>query len=92
VESENAVRERKFENREDEEFVSSLQDRYGPLMGGEYLVKALGYSNSKALRQARLQNRLGVRVFSVPNRRGTFALTRDVAAWLSKIRKEEPIY
>lgn len=54
-------------------------------------MKALGYSNSKALRQARLQKRLGVRVFSVPNRKGAFALTRDVAAWLSKIGKEEPM-
>ena len=60
-------------------------------MGGACLVKALGYSNSKALRQARLQKRLGVRVFSVPNRKGAFALTRDVAAWLSKIGKEEPM-
>lgn len=76
------------DDQDDAEFLSGLLDRYGPLMGGANLVKALGFTNSKALRQARLQNRLGVRVFSVPHRKGAYAHTRDVAAWLSQIRKE----
>ena len=71
------------------EILSDLMDLYGPLMGRDDLVKVLGYSNGKALRQARLQNRLGVRVFALPNRRGAFAFTRDVAAWLSNVSREE---
>lgn len=77
------------DDQESAAFLSDLLDRYGPLMGGADLVNALGYSNSKALRQARLQNRLGVRVFSVPHRKGAYANTRDVAAWLLEIGREE---
>lgn len=72
------------------DFLSVLMDRYGPLMGGADLMKALGYSNSKAFRQARLQNRLGIHVFSIPRRKGPYAHTHDVAAWLSEIGKAKP--
>jgi hypothetical protein len=28
---------------------------------------------------------LGVRVFSIPDRKGKYALTRDIAEWLDKL-------
>jgi hypothetical protein len=62
-----------------------LVTRYGPMIGGAELMKALGYSNGQAFRQAYRSNRLGVRVFNIPARQGKFALTIDVADWLVSV-------
>lgn len=62
-----------------------LVARYGPMIGGTELMKALGYSNGQAFRQAHRSNRLGVRVFNIPARQGKFALTTDVADWLVSV-------
>lgn len=56
--------------------------RHGPLLSGPELVRALGFRNAAALRQARHRGHLAVRVFSLPNRKGPFAMTSDVADWL----------
>jgi len=55
---------------------------YGPLLSGESLVQALGFRNAAALRQAKRRRRLGVALFTAPHRRGSFALTIDVADWI----------
>ncbi|PZU47452.1 MAG: hypothetical protein DI568_09630 [Sphingomonas sp.] len=55
---------------------------YGPVIGGSDLVRALGYSNAAAFRQARRQGRVGLNIFNLPARRGSFALSADVADWL----------
>ena len=60
-----------------------LLAQYGPLLGGSALHQALGFSSAASMRQAALRNQVGVRLFSITNRRGKFALTSDVAQWLA---------
>jgi hypothetical protein len=60
-----------------------LLERYGPLLSGAALHQALGFPSAGAMRQAAIRNQVGVRLFSIANRRGKFALTRDVAQWLA---------
>ncbi len=65
-----------------------LLARYGaPLLGGDDLRSALGYPSVEALRQAIARGTVPVPVFAVEHRRGKFALTKDVAAWLAKLRQ-----
>ena len=71
-----------------EEVASELISTYGPLMSGEDLWKTIGFTSAAAFRQARAQERLEIKVFSLPNRRGTFAFTRHVADWLKKLAQE----
>lgn len=64
-----------------------LRARYGsPLIGGEDLRRVLGYASREAMRQAVARGTIPVPVFDVPNRRGKFALTRDVSGWLAQLR------
>lgn len=65
-----------------------LLARYGsPLLGGDDLRSVLGYPSVEALRQAICRGTVPVPVFAVEHRRGKFALTKDVAAWLAKLRQ-----
>lgn len=61
---------------------ASLTRTLGALIGGATLTRMLGYPTQAAFRKALSRNRLPVRVFNVEGRRGRFALTRDLAAWL----------
>ena len=63
-----------------------LEQLHGPLLGGMKLVAALGHANAASLRQARRRGRVPVPLFSLPQRRGYFALTRDIADWLAEAR------
>jgi hypothetical protein len=67
--------------------------RHGPLLTGHELFQSLGFRNAAAFRQARLRGHVDVPVFSLPNRKGVFAKTRDIAAWLdivaTQVRKED---
>lgn len=66
-----------------------LSERYGSsLLGGEALRKALGYPSNEALRQAFSRGTVPVPVFTIAHRRGKFALVKDVAAWLARVRKD----
>ena len=64
------------------DFVALMLAEYGPLLSGDVLVNALGFPTSAAFWQARRCGRVQVRTFRIEGRRGTFALTSDVAAWL----------
>lgn len=64
-----------------------LVERYGPVLGSSKLIKALGYSTGDAFRQAITRKTVPVPIFRMPNRRGHFALARDVAKWLAKQRQ-----
>ena len=66
---------------------NTLWAENGPLISGEDLWRTLGFKNSAAFRQAKSNGRLEVRVFSLPNRRGTFAFTKDVTEWLNNLEK-----
>lgn len=64
----------------------SMLRLHGPLLGGDALIAALGHRTAASLRQARRRGQVDVPLFMVPNRRGWFALTQDVADWLADIR------
>ena len=66
------------------ELRETLLRLHGPLLGGEPLAAALGHRSVASLRQARRRGQVMVPLFTVPNRRGWFALTLDV--WLSATR------
>ena len=61
-----------------------LLARHGPVLGGDDLARALGYRSQAAFRQARRRGQVDIALFSLPNRRGVFALTWVVATWLAR--------
>jgi len=63
-----------------------LTSQHGPMMAGENLRIALGYPSKDAFRQAIARKTVPIPVFDIEKRRGKFALTKDVAAWLSAQR------
>lgn len=63
-----------------------LFDRYGPLIMDEALRIALGYKSSDAFRKALTRKTVPIPVFSLKNRRGKYALVKDVAMWLTQQR------
>lgn len=63
---------------------NKLYELHGPMMTGDMLYKALGYTTADAFRQAVSRKTVPVEVFSIPRRRGTFALTKDVAKWIAE--------
>lgn len=70
-------------NRPPEE---ALLRENGPLISNERLWRALGFTTGAAFRKAKSRGLLAVEVFDVENRRGTFAFTRDVEAWLADLK------
>lgn len=64
-----------------------LTDRFGPVLASAELTLVLGYSTPGAFRQSVVRRTVPVPVFRMPNRRGHFALTRDVAHWLAMQRQ-----
>ena len=80
-------------NKEQQDSLTCVQqymiDKHGLLMSGKTLWCALGFENSQSFRKARSQGRIGVEVFSIPKRRGSFALTVDVASWIENLNKQE---
>ncbi len=68
------------------EKVPQLVHSFGPLIGGMDLAKVLGFRNQPAFRQAVYRGRIPIRLFSIPGRRGKFAMTTDVDAWLTELQ------
>lgn len=64
-----------------------LMGRYGPLISNEDLRVVLGYVSMDAFRQALVRKTMPIPVFPLPNRRGKYALVKDVAGWLSLQRE-----
>jgi len=60
---------------------------YGPMLTGDSLRQALGYSTMDALRQAIFRKTIPIPLFQLENRRGRFALVKDVASWLAEERE-----
>ncbi|MBN7827373.1 hypothetical protein [Bowmanella dokdonensis] len=65
---------------------SELIEKYGHLIGGKDLQRALGYRSGDAFRQAVSRDKVPVPIFPIENRRGRFALACDIAKWLVKQR------
>ncbi|MFW9082548.1 hypothetical protein ACOI9X_25220 [Pseudomonas sp. P2757] len=68
------------------ELESDLKDRYGLMVGGSALWRELGYTTYDAFRKAKQRGRIEVPLFEVPNRRGFFALSKEVACWIAAQR------
>lgn len=64
-----------------------LLERHGPMMSDDALRIALGYRSMDAFRQSLVRKTVPIPVFSLENRRGKFALVKDVATWLSQQRE-----
>ena len=75
---------------EEEKLRHELEDDllrlYGPLIPSEELWKVLGYQSKGAFRQAITRKRVPVPLFGIEYRRGKFALSKDVAAFLAAKR------
>jgi hypothetical protein len=63
-----------------------LSRQYGSLLASADLVKVLGYRSSAAFRQAMVRGTVPVPLFTIPHRRGHFALALEVAAWMCRQR------
>lgn len=70
-----------------EQLYEDLRARNGPILGGADLAQAMGYRSLAAFRQARRRGQVEVVLFTLPNRRGVFALGLDVARWLADARQ-----
>jgi hypothetical protein len=75
-------------NNEDVETLAESIERelyrdIGPLLFGTKLYTALGFPSAQAFRQACSRKTMSVSVFNIENRRGKFALSRDIAKWLA---------
>jgi hypothetical protein len=64
-----------------------LAGRYGPMISNDNLRLALGYPSKEAFRQALSRKTIPVPIFEIENRRGKFALTKDIASWLAAQRE-----
>jgi hypothetical protein len=63
--------------------LDDLLRRWGPLLQGDALRRALGFSTMAALRQAITRGTTPVPLFKIDGRRGRYALTWTVAHWLA---------
>lgn len=72
------------------ELEQQLTTRYGVMLGSKDLWRELGFRSPSAFRQALVRGTLDVPVFEVQNRRGRFALAKDVAAWVAHQRMCAP--
>ena len=63
-----------------------LSRQYGSLLASADLVKVLGYRSPGAFRQAMVRGTVPVPLFTIPHRRGHFALALEVAAWMCRQR------
>lgn len=59
---------------------------YGPVLTGDALLKTLGYISKEAFKQSMVRNTVPVPIFRIDNRRGHYALTKDVAHFLAESR------
>lgn len=66
----------------------ALMTKHGPLMSGAALWRSLGFRSAAAFRKARSRDQVSVHVFRVPDRRGAYAFTRDVAEWLTDLESQ----
>lgn len=65
-----------------------LTAQHGPMMTGEPLRIALGFPSKESFRQAFARKTTPIPIFTLERRRGKFALTKDVAAWLALQRDQ----
>lgn len=62
-----------------------LLEEYGPLVSGRNLYLALGFKSYGAFRLANERHEIPIKVFKLPNRKGWYALSSDLALWLASL-------
>ena len=72
------------------EIREGLLRRHGELLTGKTLQRCLGFGSVRSFQRAVIEGTLPVVTFTLPGRRGRFARTRDVAAWLATLGKPLP--
>jgi hypothetical protein len=68
------------------ELEKDLTTKYGVILSSSVLVQILGYSNPEAFRQSLSRKTIPIPIFKIQNRRGHFALAKDVAMWIAQCR------
>lgn len=56
---------------------------HGELIGGNALGRCLGYRTPRAFQMGLLRGQVPIETFTLPGRRGRYARTFQVAAWLA---------
>lgn len=64
-----------------------LMHRYGPMISNDNLRLVLCYPSKEAFRQAISRKTVPIPIFDIENRKGKFALVKDVAVWLAEQRE-----
>lgn len=70
-------------------FEARLLEENGELMDGAALRRLLHMGHDRSFRRALAAGHLPVSVFHLPGRKGWFARTGDVAAWLASLGSEQ---
>jgi hypothetical protein len=69
-------------------FLQLLLREYGAAVGGRDLRSVLGFKSAAAFNRAVRFGYLPLKFFSMPDRRGRFALVSDIADWLETSARE----
>lgn len=70
------------------EIEAHLTARYGVMMNSAALSRELAYPSTTAFRVAVARGTVEIPLFSIPNRKGKFALAKDVAHWIAQQRHQ----
>jgi hypothetical protein len=62
-----------------------LLNKYGPMIGGADLYLALGFKTYGTFRLAKERGEIPIEVFKISKRRDWYALTSDLAQWLTNL-------
>ena len=68
-----------------------LMEKYGPLMTKKDLVRVLSYASEEAFDRSLQRKQLDLKLVRLPSRRGVFAMSRDVAAFLIGISRDTEV-
>lgn len=74
------------------ELLAGLLDQWGYVMGSAGLRMALGFATQQALRHAIQAGHVPFPVFTLKGRKGPFARTHDVAAWLGSHAADAAVF
>lgn len=73
------------------DLLDSLSQRFGPWVGGQDLVEALGFKNQGSMIRASNRGSLHLQVFRLPGRPGLYVLTTDLVNWILAARHKASI-
>lgn len=70
----------------EQELYTELFKAHGPIMTGKPLWSSLGYISDDAFRMSISRGEMPIPLFSIDNRRGRYALVKEVARFLAQQR------